>query len=84
MRRISVRVLLSLFPDFQTLHLLLLSAVDENDDAVGFADDASKLTESLAHQPCLQAYMAVTHVTINFSLRNEGRYRINDNDADGA
>ena len=59
---------------------LLTQLVDEDDAAVGLADDTGQLTQCLGHKTCLQAHVGITHLAVNLSLRNQGCNRVhNDN-----
>ena len=57
---------------------LLTQLVDEDDTAVGLADDTGQLTQRLGHKTCLQAYVGVSHLTVNLSLRNQGCNGVHD------
>ena len=53
--------------------------VDENHQGVGALDIAGQLAQRLAHQPGLQANMAVAHFAFDFRLGHQRRHRVDDN-----
>ena len=63
---------------------LLPQLVDEDDDAVGFGDDAGELAQSLAHQPGVQAHKAVAHLALDLGPGHQGSHGVHHHHVDGA
>src|SRR5262249_17969918 len=59
---------------------LLPELVDEDRRGAGVAERAGDLAQCLAHQPGLQADMAVTHLALDLGARHERRNRVDDDD----
>ena len=59
---------------------LLAQLVDEDHGAVGAVDGAGQLAERLAHEPGLEAHVAVAHLALDFGLGHQGRDRVDDHD----
>jgi hypothetical protein len=51
---------------------------------VGAVQRAGELAQRLAHQPGLQADVAVTHLALDLRLGGQGRDRVDDDDVDRA
>ena len=47
---------------------------------VGAVDGAGQLAERLAHEPGLQAHVAVAHLAFDFGLGHQGRDRVDDHE----
>src|SRR5262245_9444284 len=58
--------------------------VDKNHHGVGPRNGAGQFAQSLRHQPRLQAHVRIAHLAFDFRLRHQGRYRVDDQDIDGA
>jgi hypothetical protein len=56
--------------------------VDEDDQALGLGDRAGQLAQRLAHQPGLQADMAVAHLALDLGARHQRGDRIDDEHVD--
>src|SRR5260221_2812072 len=58
--------------------------IDEDDHAARARDRAGQLAQRLAHQPRLQADMAVAHLALELGARHQRRHRIYDQHVDPA
>ena len=58
--------------------------VDEDDDAVGFGDDAGELAQGLAHKPGVQAHEAVAHLALDLRPGHQGGHGVHHHHVDGA
>src|SRR5580700_8118129 len=58
--------------------------VDEDHHGVGAVDRGGELAQRLAHQPRLQAGLAVAHLAFELGARHQRRDRIDDQHVDGA
>ena len=54
--------------------------VDEDDQGIALGQKTGQLPERLAHQPGLQAHVAVAHLAIDFRLRGQRGDRVDDDD----
>src|SRR5208337_2606094 len=61
---------------------LLAKLVDEYEHALGPRDSAGELAQGLAHQPRLQAHVAVANFTLELGPGNQCRDRVDDHDID--
>ncbi len=58
--------------------------VQEDDHGVGARHRAGQLAQRLAHQPCVQADMAVAHVAFELGARHQGGDAVHHQHVDGA
>ena len=63
---------------------LLAELVDEDGGGLGGAQRAGQLAQGLAHQPGLQADVAVAHLALDLGAWHERRHRVDDDDVQGA
>ena len=63
---------------------LLAELVDEDRGRAGVVERAGDLAQRLAHQPGLQADVAVAHLALDLGARHERRDRVDDDDVDRA
>jgi len=63
---------------------LLAQLVREDADRVGAVERSGELAERLAHQPCLQADVAVPHLPLDLGLRRQRRDRVDRDDVESA
>ncbi len=58
--------------------------INKNSCGLCLVKRAGYFPEGLRHQPGLQANMAVAHLPLNLGARHQRRYRVDDDDVDGA
>ena len=63
---------------------LFAELVEEDEGGLGARDDGGQLAQRLAHQPCLQAHVAVAHVAFQLRLGHQGGHAVHDDDVDAA
>ena len=63
---------------------LFTNLVDENGCTFGFGNQTGQLTQSLAHQTCLQTNVGITHLAFNFCTRNQSSNRVNNDNINSA
>ena len=58
--------------------------IDKNSSTFGLGNDTGQLTQSLTHQPGLQANVRITHLAFDLCTRYQSRYGVDNDDIDSA
>ena len=64
--------------------LQLTDLIDENSSTFRLGNDTGQLTQSLTHQPGLQANVRITHLAFDLCTRYQSRYGVDNDDIDSA